>query len=162
SVFVPIHWNDQFSSDARVGALVNPVVDRISGEPEFKHTPARVEPFDVDWHGFILSRRTLPIDNVTWWTRVQGDRFVRYELAGRGGEPDWSAWARKLLDAHDANADWLDVLDAGAGTYRAAHLIDDRMQDCLFVSPRQDLPSRSWLSSLFAKERIEEIDRVGL
>ena len=27
TVFVPIHWNAQFASDARVGALVNPVVD---------------------------------------------------------------------------------------------------------------------------------------
>ncbi len=55
-VFVPIHWNGAFASDARVGALVNPVVDPVSGEPEFKHTPARVMPFAVNWHGFILSR----------------------------------------------------------------------------------------------------------
>ena len=39
SVFVPIHWNDQVASDARVGAVVNPAVDPVSGEPEFKHTP---------------------------------------------------------------------------------------------------------------------------
>ena len=38
-VFSPIHWNRAFASDARVGALTNPVVDPISGEPEFKHTP---------------------------------------------------------------------------------------------------------------------------
>ncbi|HET8880712.1 MAG TPA: nitrate reductase, partial [Solimonas sp.] len=42
-LFVPIHWNDRFASDARVGALVNPVVDPISGEPEFKHTPVRID-----------------------------------------------------------------------------------------------------------------------
>jgi assimilatory nitrate reductase catalytic subunit len=162
SVFVPIHWNNQFSSDARVGALVNPVVDPISGEPEFKHTPAFIEPFGVDWHGFILSRRRLPIDGVTWWVRIQGQRFLRYEIAGRGKPPDWTQWARDVLGVRAADADWLDYADAGAGTYRAAHLVDDAMQDCLFVSPRQDLPSRSWLSSLFAKDRLEEIDRVGL
>ncbi len=38
-VFAPIHWNDQVASDARIGKIVNPVVDAISGEPEFKHTP---------------------------------------------------------------------------------------------------------------------------
>jgi assimilatory nitrate reductase catalytic subunit len=59
SVFVPIHWNDQFSSDARVGAVVNPAVDPVSGEPEFKHTPVRVEEFRVSWHGFVLSRQAL-------------------------------------------------------------------------------------------------------
>ncbi|MDB5729063.1 MAG: nasA, partial [Noviherbaspirillum sp.] len=52
SVFVPIHWNNQTASDARVGALVNPAVDPVSGEPEFKHTPVRVDEFRVEWHGF--------------------------------------------------------------------------------------------------------------
>src|SRR5690606_13049448 len=31
SVFVPIHWNGQSASDARVGTLVNPEVDPLSG-----------------------------------------------------------------------------------------------------------------------------------
>ena len=31
-LFVPIHWNGETASDARVGALVNPAVDPISGE----------------------------------------------------------------------------------------------------------------------------------
>src|SRR3546814_6687090 len=56
-VFVPIHWNDQFASDARVGALVNPVVDPVSGEPEFKHTPVRVDEIRVDWQGVAYTER---------------------------------------------------------------------------------------------------------
>ena len=44
-----------------MGALVNPVVDSVSGEPEFKHTPARVEPFAVQWYGFILTRNPLVV-----------------------------------------------------------------------------------------------------
>lgn len=51
---LPIHWNDSFCSDGRVGALVDPAIDRVSGQPEFKH-PARVAPFSVAWHGVVLS-----------------------------------------------------------------------------------------------------------
>ncbi|MFA9217772.1 MAG: molybdopterin oxidoreductase family protein, partial [Sphingomonadaceae bacterium] len=72
SVFVPIHWSGQTASDARVGALVNPVVDPVSGEPEFKHTPVRIEQFRVQWHGFILSRDEVVLDSVAHWTRIQG------------------------------------------------------------------------------------------
>lgn len=50
-VFTPIHWNDQMASDARIGKLVNPVVDAISGEPEFKHTPVLIQPFHTQWQG---------------------------------------------------------------------------------------------------------------
>ena len=165
-VFVPIHWNDQTASDARVGALVNPAVDPISGEPEFKHTPARVEPFDVDWHGFVLARRALPraaLDGATWWCAIAGARFTRYELAGRGRMADPAGWARALLDVADPEADWLEASDVAEGMFRAAHVVDERIAACVFVSPRaEDLPARAWLSSLFVQERLAELDRVSL
>ena len=63
-----------------MGAVVNPVVDPVSGEPEFKHTPVMVEPFDVAWHGFVLSRRALDAGEATWWTRIQGRQFVRVRV----------------------------------------------------------------------------------
>ncbi len=162
NVFIPIHWNDQFASDARVGRLVNPVVDPISGEPEFKHTPVRIEPFLVDWHGFVLTRQPLSDEPATWWTRIQGKQFTRYELGGREKIPDCSTWARQLLGANMAAADWLEYSDSTAGIYRAAYVINDRIEACVFLSPRQDLPSRAWLSGLFNQKRLEEIDRVGL
>ncbi|HEY8026030.1 MAG TPA: molybdopterin-dependent oxidoreductase [Burkholderiaceae bacterium] len=162
SIFVPIHWNNQTASDARVGALVNPVVDPISGEPEFKHTPVRVEEFPVSWYGFILSRRDLVLDDVTHWTRIQGQAFTRYELAGRNNIDNNGAWARNVLGVEDHEADWLEYEDTTAGIYRVAHLIDDRIDACLFISLRPDLPSRAWLAGLFAKSLVEDTDRIGL
>jgi assimilatory nitrate reductase catalytic subunit len=161
-LFVPIHWNGQTASDARVGALVNPVVDPVSGEPEFKHTPARIERFGVAWHGFILSRRALALDGVAHWTRIQGQDFVRYELAGRNQPGDYADWARALLGATDPDADWLDYADRSGGEYRAVHLVGERIEQCLFLSPRPDLPSRAWLSGLFARERLDAAERNAL
>jgi assimilatory nitrate reductase catalytic subunit len=161
-IFVPIHWNGEFASDARVGALVNPVVDPISGEPEFKHTPARVEPFAVSWYGFVLSSAPLAGLDVAWWTLVRGAKFLRYEIAGRRIESSWSHWARSLLGADDASADWLEYEDPSAGVYRGALLSDDRMVACAFVSARPDLPARAWLAALFDKQRIGDPDRAGL
>ena len=162
SVFVPIHWNGQFSSDARVGALVNPVVDPVSGEPEFKHTPVSVEPFGVNWHGFVLSRRELPADTLTYWTRVQGKRFQRYEFAGREAIVDRAAWARSLLGVTDPEADWLEYEDRSAGTYHAGYVVNDRLEACVYVATRPELPSRSWLAELFGRDRLEDADRIGL
>lgn len=161
SIFVPIHWNGTTASDARVGALVNPVVDAISGEPEFKSTPARVEPFVVSWHGFVLTRQPLAVQTFSWWACAQGDDCLRYEIAGRRVPGDWSAWAGALLGA-DAAADWVEYADPGTGTYRAVHLRDECLQSCVFISPRPELPSRSWLAALFAKGAISALERATL
>jgi assimilatory nitrate reductase catalytic subunit len=162
NVFVPIHWSDQFASDARVGSVVNPVVDPISGEPEFKHTPVRVEPFAVRWYGFALSRQPLAIADKTYWTSIQGDQFLRYEIAGHQRLDDRGAWARAWLGATDADADWLEYEDPSIGVYRAAHVVDERIASCVFLSTRPELPARSWLASLFLQENLQDTDRVGL
>jgi assimilatory nitrate reductase catalytic subunit len=167
SVFMPIHWSGQTASDARVGAVVNPAVDPVSGEPEFKHTPVRIDPFGVNWYGFILSRTELPLEDAANWTRIQGAGFVRYELAGRSPVAKAAGWARRLLgvaedEGDDEGADWIDAEDPSGGVYRAAHLVDGRIEACLFVSQRQDLPARAWLAQMFGQERLDPRDRLGL
>ncbi|SAK72625.1 nitrate reductase [Caballeronia arationis] len=165
SVFVPIHWNDQVASDARIGAVVNPAVDPVSGEPEFKHTPVAVEKFHVSWHGFALTRTAPLLDDITYWTRIQGTQLVRHEIAGRRhfeGTDDHREWARTALRVGDPHADWLEYEDRSAGVYRAVHVVDDRIESCVFLSDRPDLPARAWLSGLFGKDKLDDEDRIGL
>ena len=174
AIFVPIHWSATNSSDARVGALVNPVVDAISGEPEFKHTPARVEPMRVEWHGVLYVRDhpdNAVAPDVTWWTRIRGNDFLRYEIAGREklfsrGEDSRGhreAWVHKLLGAPSKDSSYVDYEDASSGLYRAAHLSGDKLVACVFISARPDmLPSREWLARLLSKRRIDDNDRRGI
>ncbi len=56
SVFVPIHWNDETASTARVCELVAPNTDPFSGQPEAKATPASVTPVEFAYRGFALTR----------------------------------------------------------------------------------------------------------
>ncbi|TIU02904.1 MAG: nitrate reductase, partial [Mesorhizobium sp.] len=63
SVFVPMHWTDQFSARARVDALVAPITDAISGQPASKNIAARVERFAAAAFGFaVLAERPGLID----------------------------------------------------------------------------------------------------
>jgi assimilatory nitrate reductase catalytic subunit len=162
TAFAPIHWSGANASQARAGALVNAIVDPISGEPEFKHTPARVEPFPVEWHAFLLTSTPLDVTDVTWWTLIRGQGFLRYELAGRKVPSDWGLWMRQRLGALDPGEDYLEYSDAEAGVYRSARLVEDRLVACLYVSRRLDLPERGWLAGLFAKNALSAPERYGL
>ena len=161
-IFVPMHWNSLFAGDARVGALVSPVVDPLSGEPEFKHTPARVSPFVVAWQGFAMSRAPLAVGAATAWSLSPGTGCWRYELAGRRVFGNWSAWARRLLSAVAAQGDWVEYVDRSTGIYRAAHIVNERIEACVFLSPRADLPPRAWLTSLFTKPLLDGNDRASV
>ncbi len=161
-IFIPIHWSQQTASDARVGKVVNPAVCPTSGEPEFKHTPVSVEPFSVDWHGFVLTRGDVDTRELAWWTRIQGQSFVRYEIAGRHKPSDWSAWSRQLLGVDGDDTDVLEFRDSASPLYRAAVIVNGAVQACVFVSPQPDLPSRTWLAGLFDKPQLDNGDRISL
>ena len=158
ALFVPIHWSSPFAGDARVGSLVNPVVDPVSGEPEFKHTPANLEPFPVDWYGFALTRTVFHKGELAYWAQLRGVEHQRIEFAGRG-QPDWTQWARQCLPGR---GQWLEYLDQTDGTYRAARVVDGRLDACAFVSRQATLPDREWLETLFAKAELNENERFAL
>ncbi|MCB1759592.1 MAG: molybdopterin-dependent oxidoreductase [Gammaproteobacteria bacterium] len=155
ALFVPMHWNDRFASNACIGSVVNPCVDPFSGQPEFKHTPVRVSRVEPAWYGFLLSRD--PIDNLPqgYWCRSWRKDVWYYELAGDAPLQDPSAYARALLGARAANpAAWCEFLDSSGAHYRAARFDDGRLGASLFISSTNDLPGRDWLVRLFAQSEL--------
>lgn len=159
NLFVPMHWSDTLARLARAGALVNPACDPLSGQPELKHTPARIGPFAAVWYGFLISRAPVVLPDCAWRVTIKGEDHWRYELAGTDPVPDWPAEARRLLGA---DGEWLDFTDAGAGRYRGARILDERLAGCMFVAAAHELPSRAWLGGLLAMERLDREARASL
>jgi assimilatory nitrate reductase catalytic subunit len=182
SVFVPMHWTDQFTAQARVDTLVPAVLDPLSGQPESKHARVTAEPYRAAWYGFVLLRRDLdppasPLfsreargkgdrDPGLYWARIPGPNCWRWELAGTERPDDWVAWAHYWVPAAEAaggeETQWLEYLDAAGGRYRAARLRGRRLDACLFISPEPALPERAWLESLFGPHPLTPAERAGL
>ena len=163
-LFAPMHWNDRFAGNARVGAVVNPAVDPISGEPEFKHTPAHIAALPAQYFGFALSRWPLKLQSVDYWARIRGVQHERYEFASQeqpDSAGDWGDWARACLNLPEG-ADWLEYRDARAGVFRAAGLLDGRVMAVLFLGSDPKLPDRRWLGELFAAEALSPLQRRTL
>lgn len=160
SLFVPIHWSDRNASAARVGALIPPQVDPISGQPAFKHAPVRVRSRLFAWHAFLLTRDalSLPLD-ADYWIHGYGETHHRYEIAGDDAGRDWQHW---LAGRVGVAGEWLTATDRNAGRYRSACIRDARLHACLFVDPQPSLPSRNYLATLFAVERVLPSERENL
>lgn len=174
SVFVPMHWSGPYANKGLINALVNPAVDPVSGEPEFKHTPIRIEPYRAAWYGFALSRDPLDALEVDYRVTTRGDGYWLYELAHSEPPPDWPAWVRELRaqpsgSSESASAEtvhgkeeWLQFADPHSGRYRCALLHDGRLQFCVFIDRSFELPPRNWLAGLFGLDRVPDRTRMSL
>ena len=162
SVFVPMHWTGQLSSRGRVGALVNPVADPLSGQPESKQTPVKVSPWPAAWQALLLSTQPLPLDGFAYRVAVKGDGHWRYYLADHGSSEDLPAVGRALSAQGECNEGWLEFSDWAAGEYRAAHVVGERLEYCLFLTAGGPLPEPAWVASLFLKPALSRRERLHL
>jgi len=162
SVFIPIHWNNQFASNACVDSLVAGKTDPISGQPEYKFTNVKVETYNAQWYGFLLSRRKLKIEAANYWVCTKGHGLWRYELAGDESIENWGRSARKLLCTSGDDVNWVEYFDQASRRYRAARVENDTLESCVFIGPDIKLPERDWLAKLFEKNNLNDSERNSI
>ena len=66
SLFMPMHWTDAFAPQGRSNPLIGGHVDPVSGQPEFKHAPARLSAYRETWRGFFAVARRPPARRPAW------------------------------------------------------------------------------------------------
>ncbi len=99
--FMPMHWSDLFTARGGVNRLVAPVVDPISGQPQFKQTLVGVRPFDAKWLALWVGQHEPDLDALPrpldWWSRrpVDGGECRLLADAGLGAAELWQALASK-------------------------------------------------------------------
>ena len=159
-IFAPIHWNEITASDARIGALVQPAYDPVSGQPEMKATQAAIAPVTFPVHGFLLSRVAVPMPKGTWWARSAVEGGFGYRLAAPHLGAHWTDISKALLAGHDA---LVELLDEGQERYRAAVILNGRLEACLFLARRADaLPGWEWLKQQLAEPTLADAARRAL
>jgi assimilatory nitrate reductase catalytic subunit len=153
-LFAPIHWSEATASAARVGALVAPLTDPLSGQPENKATPASIAPYEYVFRGFALSRRPLQLPPQVWWARVAVTGGYGYLLADNADLARWQSWLRSAVAG-----DLAEYRDFGGGVYRAAAFAGGAIEACLFVGPARDAGDWDVVKNLFAAGALGEDQR---
>ncbi|WP_374660606.1 molybdopterin-dependent oxidoreductase [Phenylobacterium sp.] len=162
SVFMPMHWTGAYAPSGRANGLVAARIDPRSGQPEFKHTPARVRPYRETWRGFFLAREawTTPARLDLVWRRIPQQGCYLHEFAGRGDAAEREALRKLLL--RNAPGDALRYEDPSAGSLREAFMEGERLDRVLFATTSGALPPRDWLAELFTAPALSGQDRAAL
>ncbi len=161
SLFMPMHWTAAFAPQGRANGLVGPHRDPMSGQPEFKHSPARLTAWRDTWRGFFASRtgRNAPLGAALVWRRIVREDCQLHEFAGRGDEVERGLVAKDL--SAGATGEMLSFDDVAKGGFRRAWLTDGRLERVLFIGAGA-LPPRDWLVGLFEQAELSALDRAAL
>lgn len=165
-IFMPMHWNRQFASLARTGALVNPVTDPISGQPELKHTPASIKPWQAQWHGKVLMAATasdIDIPAFEYAVKVPQAHCLQLILAGSQPQPDMESFggywgSRDVLDCDDT----IHYHDSATHTLRWAGFRAGKLQFVAMLAKQDTRIDLQWLDSLFEQTELGTHERRGL
>ncbi len=161
TVFVPMHWTDQFASAGRVDALIPGRTDPVSGQPASKTAPARVRPFAAQWYGFAVTRRRPAVAGQDYWAIARVADGFQTELAGLACPADWQAFGRTLLGIGDRGARLITYDDPRSGQHRLAVFRDGRLDAALFISPKPLGLARAFVAAALA-EATSEADGLRL
>jgi assimilatory nitrate reductase catalytic subunit len=161
SLFMPMHWTAAYAPQGRSNTLIGPHRDAASGQPEFKHSPARLTAWRDTWRGFFASRtgRQAPLGAALVWRRIVREGCQLHEFAGRGDEVERGLVAKEL--SAGATGEMLSFDDPAKGGFRRAWLADGRLERVLFIGTGA-LPPRDWLVGLFDQPELSALDRAAL
>jgi assimilatory nitrate reductase catalytic subunit len=162
SLFMPMHWTDAFAPSGRSNPLIGAHVDPVSGQPEFKHAPARLSAYRETWRGFLMTRspQALPAGLDLIWRRTPQDACQLHEFAGRGDQRERDAFLDAFPISPGLEAPSLE--DPATGAQRRALLRSGRLEQVLFLTVSGRLPPRDWLAALFAEMELSAADRMTL
>ncbi|MBA8879893.1 nitrate reductase [Phyllobacterium myrsinacearum] len=145
SVFVPMHWTNQFSGSARVDILVTSRTDPVSGQPALKMAKVDIRPFEAAWYGFAVLRNKPPTMTTDYWALARTNDGYRIELAGLRDVDDRAAFAEALFGCGEG-APLLRYHDEKNGQHRMAVFAGDGLIGALYIGRQPVAVSRSWAS----------------
>ena len=152
--FMPMHWSDQYASNARVDSLIAPIIDPISGQPEFKYTPAQINKIYVMTWASIVTHQPINCDEFLYWHKSdlkQGTGYV-YQVASI--KPfNW----QKFISAHATTNNikplaFEQFSNSNEQDERFICYTESAVELAIYShSSRERLPKISWLQALFEK-----------
>jgi len=140
-VFVPMHWNGRFAAKGRADALVNPFTDPMSGQPEFKQVPVRVQAYQPAWQAIVYSVEEYQSVS-DFWVKIPLNTGYKYRLGGPDIPDSWMEWAKDQFAHID---DWVELHDSQSQNYRAAGFVDDRLSVLFIMQTQGEPPEANWV-----------------
>jgi assimilatory nitrate reductase catalytic subunit len=160
-VFVPMHWSDENAASGRIGALVAPSTDPISGQPALKAAAVDVGPARMVAYGFgVMARRPGALALPYWAAaRCVGGWRIEFALSILPESmSDWLCDTFAIAPETQRHA----YADAATGRHRLACFDGERLEAAFYIGSEPVAVSRQWAAGLLASSHPQARDRFAV
>jgi assimilatory nitrate reductase catalytic subunit len=151
NLFVPIHWNEQFASNARVNKLIAPITDPFSGQPELKFAQVGLRAVKALLWVSVVSRKPIDTGPFDFWVKtpvIDGWHYLLAQTQNKD-EQGWRNWMSRTQDGLEK----IELSNTVMHDYRILGCKENRIDVAIFASPkREKLPETNWLQELLQHE----------
>jgi len=152
SVFVPMHWTDQFTSNGRVDRIIPARLDPFSGQPASKNVAVALRPLKAAAYAFMVSRskpHILKGQSLYWATaRCEGGWRTELAFATRRDAMVFGEQSALRTQGHEA----LNYNDATNSGHRVAVFAGPQLEIAYYMAVQPVLLSREWLVKQLSTE----------
>ena len=161
-LFVPMHWSNQFSGNARIDTLIEAVTDPVSRQPASKNQSVSVQRFSASTYAFMLCRSEPDLTGVTnleYWASSPVEQGWRIEIASSMSISELTQALLTIVYRPDDQKDASDLSQLEQVDYRdgKTHRIawfkpSERLHALLYLAPTTVETSRSWATGLLKNQ----------
>jgi len=164
-VSAPMNWTRTIAPASCVNTLVNAACDPQSGQPEFKHTPVSVQPWQPSLEAVLIVREPLSLPQADYVVRNGAEGCTRIRVACAEKPPSLLSWLHAQMQqvvGSETQLRWLLREDAAAGRAALACFSGDALIGFAALQ-LQGSPARTgWLQKLVQKGVLDDGDRLWL
>lgn len=151
-VFMPIHWSSSNFNQGCVSQLVAPTVDKISGQPAFKHSQVLLTPEKVSSEAMLVVKQQLTLPLAKYQVEQKIDGGYCYHIASNLSTEVLYNLLCDYVEKHElmqAASSSLNASEPLKQYYRKSYLLNSTMHCAVLVGKqKQDLP-HGWLSQFY-------------
>lgn len=148
---MPIHWNNNFASNATVSALYQSKVDPISGQPEAKHTGISVTQASFSQYIDVYIADEIHF-NTEYWLKAKLAHCYHYQLAANSAHELDIA---KLQEITNLKGEWLSFNDESSHCSHIICLNNGKVIFAAFISTYAYEHAQAWVDELFSEELLD-------
>ncbi|MEM9108015.1 MAG: molybdopterin-dependent oxidoreductase, partial [Pseudomonadota bacterium] len=141
SVFVPMHWNDQFAGRGRVNTVVNNDTDPLSGQPALKGSEVTVAKASMHRFGFAVMVEKPCTKGLSYWAMARVAEGWQLEFALDHLPEKMDSFFATVTGQKPCQ---LLASDHTQGLWRAAQFDGSRLVSAMFLGATPVSVSRPW------------------